>query len=144
MRECVFMFSINMLLPFSSWCKLLHLSVLLFSLFSVVLASGPGSVSEIETAMTTGIVMSGAPAERGIGNTEGGEGQPPQPKMINLPLRSLQWRRGRKRWTPSWPAPVGPTSRRPNCVWCRLRSLTRAGWFHFAQQSYVLYLCIFL
>lgn len=51
---------------------------------------GPGSVSEIETAMTTGIVMSGAPAEKGIGNTEGGEGQPPQPKMINLPLRSLQ------------------------------------------------------
>lgn len=62
----------------------------MFSLFSVVLASGPGSVSELETAMTTGIVMSGAPAERGIGNTGGGEGQPPQPKIINLPLRSLQ------------------------------------------------------
>ncbi len=83
----MFMFLINMWLPFSSRCKISHLSVLMFS---VVLASGPGSVSEIETAMTTAIVMSGAPAERGIGNTGGGEGQPPQPKMINLPLRSLQ------------------------------------------------------
>lgn len=62
----------------------------MFSLFFVVLASGPGSVSEIEAAMMTGIVMKGAPAERGIGNIGGGEGQPPQPKMINLPMKSLQ------------------------------------------------------
>lgn len=105
-----------------------------FQFWHFLLASDPGSVSVIETAMAIGIVTSGAPAERGIGNTGGGEGQAPQTKMINLPPRSLQWRRGRKRWTPSWPAPVGPTSHRPNCVWCRLRSLTRAGWFRFTQQ----------
>lgn len=49
---------------------------------------GPGS--ESGTVMVIGSVTSGAPAERGIGNTGGGEGQPLQKKMINLPLRSLQ------------------------------------------------------
>lgn len=56
----------------------------------VIVVSGPGSVSETEIATEAEIVTNGAPAERGIGNTEGGKGRLHQPRVITLPQRSLR------------------------------------------------------
>lgn len=76
--------------------------------------------------------------------SSGGEaGRPPQPRKTLL-QRNHQWRRRRMNWTLSWRELVEPTSPRPSYVWCRLRSLTRAGEFSWCLLDWKYFIAYFM